>query len=56
MRNSELARPPFVQSLQQMVETVDQLEITWEFLDLSSIRRAIDRTLSKLDESESQSL
>ena len=51
MRNAELAITPFAEALQKMIQTVDQLEITWEFLDLSKIRQAIDGTLSSLDKS-----
>ena len=56
MRNAELATTPFAEALQQMIQTVDQLEITWEFLDLSNIRQAIDGILSRLDESERPAL
>ena len=45
---------PVTEVLRQMMETVDELETTWEFVDLSDIRRAIDRTLTRLDESKKQ--
>ncbi len=39
-------------ALKQMIETIDELEMTWEFLNLTNIRQAIERTLTKLDKSE----
>ncbi len=39
-------------ALKQMIETIDELEMTWEFLNLTNLRQAIERTLTKLDKSE----